>query len=525
MNKKAFTLVELIVVITILAILWTIAFISLQWYSKDARDSTRVSDINSINISLNLYETSTWKFPEPSLGTAITFSWAEVWTQWTVWSSVISNLTQLSKIPTDPKTESEYTYSVLNTKKEYQLAAVMEWKDVSFNTLRQANAAWEVGSVYIEGNYNWIVAKVSTGSVQYILAIPSLISWDVTEADVVATIQSNNLVLDWSQKLPSNYLETTFTSDNTSVDYTPADIVVYNGTTESLANIGNQVTLLENIKAIYTDTSVPLSNSNVNEIVTLDTLYVDNTTKLIASSLVNNTVSSSIPLYTTPAPVPFISTWNINWVDAWVSWVLNLRLPLKANWIYDFSVDWGDGNSDIITSYNQAEATHSYTIAWTYTVTITWTINGFWFWWLLNENDAIKIIDINQWWDLKLSNWWAQFFRCNNLTTFSAIDEPDLLSVTDMNFMFAWTPFNGDISWWDVSRVTNMSSMFKFSSSFNQDISWWNVSNVTNMTYLLYWATSFNKDLSWWDVSNVTLYGMYDLNTPAWLLSKPSFGI
>lgn len=36
-NIKAFTLVELIVVITILAILWTIAFISLQWYTRDAR--------------------------------------------------------------------------------------------------------------------------------------------------------------------------------------------------------------------------------------------------------------------------------------------------------------------------------------------------------------------------------------------------------------------------------------------------------------------------------------------------------
>ena len=46
--KRAFTLVELIVVITILAILWTIAFISLQWYSKDARDSTRITDIGNL---------------------------------------------------------------------------------------------------------------------------------------------------------------------------------------------------------------------------------------------------------------------------------------------------------------------------------------------------------------------------------------------------------------------------------------------------------------------------------------------
>ena len=47
-NKKAFTLVELIVVITILSILGIIAFISLQWYTKIARDTSRISDISKI---------------------------------------------------------------------------------------------------------------------------------------------------------------------------------------------------------------------------------------------------------------------------------------------------------------------------------------------------------------------------------------------------------------------------------------------------------------------------------------------
>ena len=44
MKKQAFTMVELIVVITILAILWTIAFINFQWYSWLARDSKRLND-------------------------------------------------------------------------------------------------------------------------------------------------------------------------------------------------------------------------------------------------------------------------------------------------------------------------------------------------------------------------------------------------------------------------------------------------------------------------------------------------
>lgn len=47
-TKKAFTLVELIVVITILAILGTIAFISLQGYSGEAKNSKVTSDLRNI---------------------------------------------------------------------------------------------------------------------------------------------------------------------------------------------------------------------------------------------------------------------------------------------------------------------------------------------------------------------------------------------------------------------------------------------------------------------------------------------
>jgi type II secretory pathway pseudopilin PulG len=45
--------VELIVVITILAILGSIAFISLQGYSGDARNSKRTSDLGSLEGSIS----------------------------------------------------------------------------------------------------------------------------------------------------------------------------------------------------------------------------------------------------------------------------------------------------------------------------------------------------------------------------------------------------------------------------------------------------------------------------------------
>jgi len=56
-KKQAFTLVELIVVITILAILGTIAFISLQGYSQDAKNSKVTNDISSIAQKVNIRTT------------------------------------------------------------------------------------------------------------------------------------------------------------------------------------------------------------------------------------------------------------------------------------------------------------------------------------------------------------------------------------------------------------------------------------------------------------------------------------
>ena len=82
----------------------------------------------------------------------------------------------------DPEyTNVEYTYSLLNNGKEYQIATVMEDSNTAYNSLvTPVYAATNSLTAYIGGNYNGLIAKVQTGSTTYYLALPSIISQDLS---------------------------------------------------------------------------------------------------------------------------------------------------------------------------------------------------------------------------------------------------------------------------------------------------------------------------------------------------------
>lgn len=72
----------------------------------------------------------------------------------------------------------------------------------------------------------------------------------------------------------------------------------------------------------------------------------------------------------------FISTWRTSIVYTGSTANNQIKLPLEAAGTYKFTVDWGDGTSNLITTWNQAETTHTYPAPGDYTVTITGFIKG-----------------------------------------------------------------------------------------------------------------------------------------------------
>jgi len=199
----------------------------------------------------------------------------------------------------------------------------------------------------------------------------------------------------------------------------------------------------------------------------------------------------------------FISVWDTRLTSSGSSNTSQVKLPLYEGGTYDFYVDWGDNTNNIITSYNQAEVTHTYASSGIYTIKIAGTLNGFRF---NNSGDRRKILDIQKWGDLELGNLGSYFRYCTSLTNISADDAPNLENMTNFESFFhgasALITVN-NINNWDTSSATSMKSMFTSASNFNSNIGSWHVGNVTKMDYMFKSATSFNQDIGSWDVSNL----------------------
>lgn len=333
-KKNAFTLVELIVVITILAILWTIAFISLQWYSREARNSSRISDIASIRKVFELYQLKKWTYPDTTNWLNIVYSWWVVWTQWIFWDDTFKDVWKIDQIPLDPLTNMPYTYSLTSTKKQYQLAWIIEEQSLSQNYYLNDTFAEDEDktlTAYVRWNYNEKLLKSVDWNSCKILSLPSIISSNWSSENELITILSNyELVYSGYANLPSVY-KTSWFKLNWGFDFKPNKLLVYND--EENCNLlynsedaSSRVELVRNLKESYSWTIIE-SEPIINELVNLDT---ENTVVIekFAWNLVNNNLAWNIVTTNAnsyPDEIIDITWWTQLKTWNWSSWDITLN--------------------------------------------------------------------------------------------------------------------------------------------------------------------------------------------------------
>lgn len=238
--RKAFTLVELIVVITVLVILGTIAFLSFTSSIADTRNSKRISDIANIYRWVELFKEKTTIYPQPSNYKQVSFSWIPCWKEWEVtkadnFSDVFINSSKSLK---DPWTDTYYNYSVSASWLEFEIGAITEQN---------------INIAFVQGTYNGKIISSNSWSTFYLFAVPSIMSSYKANTDLASIISSNELVYHWFKNLPTNYNP----YGSGWFLFTPAaSITIYTWSLDSFKMIPNKKTIGMNMQDVYRWTSV-----------------------------------------------------------------------------------------------------------------------------------------------------------------------------------------------------------------------------------------------------------------------------
>jgi prepilin-type N-terminal cleavage/methylation domain-containing protein len=212
---------------------------------------------------------------------------------------------------------------------------------------------------------------------------------------------------------------------------------------------------------------------------------------------------------TTPGTTPETGSTALSMtIDTTKSWGTTFTVPLNGT--VNATIDWGDsGASGCPTTVTAGLPVCTYASEGTYTITVNGTVTRFgvdnWLgssW----QQDQYKMISLNSWGTTGLTSLRGAFVYMWYLNSVPATLPPTVTSLQDTFAQTAnqWdASFNGDLSGWDTSNVTNMAGTFGVSGFDNNSISNWNTSNVTTMESM-FSSSMFNQPIGGWDTSNVT---------------------
>ena len=119
--RKGFTLIEMLIVITIIALLASLILVGMGGARAKTRDARRVADLHNIMNGLELYYAKEGEYP---VGTYTTIA------GWTTFKTTLIDAgIGVSRVPDDPLNATTYFYQYGGTTTDYTLGALLEQDD------------------------------------------------------------------------------------------------------------------------------------------------------------------------------------------------------------------------------------------------------------------------------------------------------------------------------------------------------------------------------------------------------------
>ncbi len=303
-------MVELIVVVVIIAILWTIAFISIVNYPKQARDSKRISDLRLMEKSLSLYELLVWSYPMPEeIKTISSISWA---IEWTFWNDNFLQVWKLDQLPKDPLSDKTYTYFVSDNWKSFRIETKLEdgsifsvW-NLNPDNLLGTSLTWSISSDCIPTDDSYFAFYETTWTITgYSHEWPK----DVCIPDNINWVSVTSI---WNTAFHSNLL---------------TSVIIPNSVT-SIWSYAFHVNLINSLKISNSLTSIWTYTFALNHLTNID--IPDSVTSIWFASFRQNNLASVV------IPNSVTNIWEASFKE---NQLTNISLPNSLTYIWDTSFE------------------------------------------------------------------------------------------------------------------------------------------------------------------------------------------
>ena len=412
-NKSAFTLVELIIVVTIIAILATIAFLSFSKYPWKARDVERLTDKNNIEKALEIYKSQKWEYPKFDKE-----DWQKVF--WTgAWEKVNNSLATL---PRDPLTKKLYKIKINHN---WKVEVILDWE-----------------SKYINWNSNESVNIDPEDTSDENCTIPIRKKWN--------TIISNKCAAAW-QKYNFEWVEYYIAMDKEDIKNK-----IFNENFQANRIVTSKVTDMEKLFYKAKTFNQDIWNWDTSNVTTMANMFQEaykfnqplndwNTSKVVdTNDMFRNARKFNQPLNNFDMSKVVDMSWMF--ADAWEfnqdinNWDISSAKSLSA--VFAGTKKFNQP----LNKWNTSKATDMINM-----FSNTWEFNqDIWSW------DVSKVTNME-----RMFAWAGKFNQpLNNWKTWEVVNMKNMFSDT-------WE-FNQDISNWNVSKVKNWNKIFDSSVITNE---------------------------------------------------------